>query len=107
MQSDGWRSGTGVTGKAWERNSYVIAMGAAVSDGTYDLTTEQQHRHAALAVVAGTPVQNARGKPLAVLSVSSEAQDGPLERPEGQALHLELAEVVARVLIDIGRLADD
>jgi len=100
-ESEGWEAGQGATGYAWSRDAYVTVSGDAVSDGTYGLTQDQQRRYANLEVVAAAPVHNARNRVIAVLSVSSTNDDGRLTGPEGTDLHLELAEIVARVLIDV------
>lgn len=105
--SEGWAPGRGATGTAWERNSYVVVAGENVSDATYGLTPEQQQRYRSLQVVASAPVQNARGRAIGVLSVSSINDDGRLRSPEGLAEHVELAQVVARILIDIVQLDSD
>jgi hypothetical protein len=102
--SEGWPVGAGATGFAWENNEYVLVRGQAVSDGTYGLTKEQQKQYADLQVVAAMPVRNERNEVVAILSVSSETDDGKLASPEGQQKHQELAMVVGRVLIDL--LAD-
>jgi len=60
-----------------------------------------------LEVVAAAPVLNARVEPIAVLSVSSKEDDGFLFGGEGPARHADLAEVVARVLIDVFVISRD
>lgn len=50
---------------------------------------------------------NARVQPIAVLSVSSSHDDGFLFEDEGPLRHADLAEVVARVLIDIFAIGRD
>jgi hypothetical protein len=78
-----------------------------VFDETYGLTPEQQERYRDLQVVAAAPMLNARVEPIAVLSVSSDIDDGFLFEEDGQLLHEQLAEVVARVLIDIFGIGND
>jgi hypothetical protein len=105
--SEGWAINQGATGVAWSSGSYVRVRGAKVSDGTYGLTDEQQKQHRNLQVVAAAPVLNARVEPIAVLSVSSAVNDGFLFEEDGPLLHQQLAEVVARVLIDISGIGGD
>ncbi len=105
--SEGWEIGQGATGTAWSSRSYVRVRGAAVHDGTYGLTSEQQEQYRDLEVVAAAPVLNARVEPIAVLSVSSKEDDGFLFGEEGPARHADLAEVVARVLIDVFVISRD
>lgn len=105
--SEGWNIGQGATGQAWASQAYVRVHGPEVADGTYGLTVEQQQRYRDLQVVAAAPVLNARIEPIAVLSVSSKSDDGFLFGGDGPQRHAELAEVVARVLIDIFRVGGD
>jgi hypothetical protein len=105
--SEGWKPGQGATGTAWSRNAYIRVFGAAVSDGTYRLTPEQQRRYRDLSAVASMPVQNARGDPIAVLSVSTQGDETFLASDEAAQKLFELASIVARVLIDIFRVAHD
>ena len=105
--SEEWTIGQGATGAAWASRSYVRVRGAAVSDGTYGLTSAQQKRYSHLQVVAAAPVFNARVEPIAVLSVSSNHDDGFLFEQDGIIRHAELAEAVARVLIDIFAIRQD
>jgi hypothetical protein len=105
--SAGWDIGQGATGTAWASRSYVRVRGTAVSDGTYGLSDEQQEQYRGLRVVAAAPVFNARVEPIAVLSVSSSHDDGFLFEGDSSLRHAELAEVVARVLIDIFAIGRD
>lgn len=108
---EGWRIDQeppqAVTGAAWRTNSYVFAKGPAVSDATYGLTPEQQARYLNLSGVAATPIQNARGNPIGVLTVSTSAPQPVVSEPDVIIRLVALAEVIARVLIDIGRKATD
>lgn len=97
----------GAVGRAWSEERYVVAHGAAVSDGTFGLSPEQQQRYADLAVVAAVPVANASGQPIAVLSASSKEPGTKLTSPEGFRYHLFLADLVARVLVDLLKWSDD
>ena len=105
--SKGWEIGQGVTGKAWERKDYVIARGNQLTDPMYRLTQEQEERNADLQVVAAMPVANARGRMIAVLTASSTEDDGWLASDEGWVQHSGLADVVARVLVDVLKVARD
>jgi hypothetical protein len=105
--SEGWLPGKGATGLAWKRNTYVCAWDDRVSDATLGLDDEQQERYGKLRVVASMPVQDARGRAIGVLSISSGINDGKLLAPEGVDRHIELAQIVGRVLIDVLRLGHD
>lgn len=98
---DGWEPGLGAVGAAWQSGEYVAVHGEACHDDTWGLTPEEQEQYASLAVVAAMPVRNARWELIAILAGSSERDDGQLTGPEGLEKHRLLAEVVARVLVDI------
>ena len=105
--SEGWNIGQGATGYAFEHNERVVAKGAVVWDGSYGLTPAQQERYQSLDIVAAMPVWNARGQPIGVVTVSATDDDGFLETPEGEDAHIELASVLARMLIDVLEWAHD
>ncbi|MBA3372644.1 MAG: hypothetical protein H0T98_03865 [Euzebyaceae bacterium] len=105
--STGWAIGQGVTGRAYETGEYDAARGADLLDPGYGLDAEQLGRYAGLQVVAAMPVRSARNEVVAILTGSSTADDGMLTSPEGKDRHAELADVVARVLIDILQVAGD
>lgn len=99
--SQGWKPGAGAVGEAWQSGEYVLVRGAEVSDDTYGLTPDQQHRARNLAVVAAMPVTNAREEVVAVLAGSSVDSESGLGTPEGFDAHLLAAQEVARILIDL------
>jgi hypothetical protein len=105
---EGWQIDPpqGVTGTAWKINSYVFAPGEQVSDATYGLTPEQQKRYRSLTAVAATPIQNARGQAIGVLTLFT-AIENPHIDDNFVILHIGAAEMVARVLIDVGDVAHD
>ena len=99
--SRGWKVGTGAVGEAWASAEYVLVRGPEVSDDTYGLTPDQQHRARNLALVAAMPVTNAGDEVIAVLAASSVDPDSALATPEGFDAHLLVAQEVARVLVDL------
>lgn len=99
--SQGWKPGSGAVGEAWLSGEYVLARGAEVSDDTYGLTPDQQHRARNLAVVAAMPVTNAGDEVIAVLAGSSTDPASALGSAEGFDAHLLVAQEVARVLVDL------
>jgi hypothetical protein len=107
---EGWRidrdPAQGATGTAWKTNSYVFAPGKQVSDSTYGLTPEQQKRYRSLTAVAATPIQNARGKAIGVLTLFTTIENPNID-DNFVILHIGAAEIVARVLIDVGDVARD
>jgi hypothetical protein len=96
----------GVTGTAWKINAYVFAPGEQVSDETYGLTPEQQERYRSLTAVAATPIQNARGNPIGVLTLFTTMENPDID-DDFVIRHIGAAEIVARVLIDVGAIAHD
>jgi hypothetical protein len=96
----------GVTGTAWKINSYVFAPGEKVSDATYGLTPEQQERYRSLTAVAATPIQNARNEPIGALTMFTTMEDAHID-DDFVNRHIGAAEIVARVLIDVGAVAHD
>lgn len=105
--STGWQVGQGITGKAWETGEYEAASGERLSAPEYGLTPEQRTRYSHLRVVAAMPVRSARNEVLAVLTGSTSEDDDYLLSPEGREQHRVLADVVARVLIDVLQLTTD
>lgn len=99
--SEGWAPGQGATGLAWATNSRVLVEGPAVFDASHGLSQAQQDRYKDLAVVAAMPVRTVRDKVIGVLSVSSAINDGHLRSPDAILEHLALAEIVARILVDM------
>jgi hypothetical protein len=108
---EGWRIDQeppqAVTGAAWRTNSYVFAKGPAVSDATYGLTPQQQARYQTLSGVAATPIQNARGHPIGVLTVFTSTPNPTISDSDVIIRLVALAEIIARVLIDVGAKATD
>lgn len=104
---DGWEVGQGATGLAWQREEYVLARGDDVSNDTHGLTPEQQERSKELQIVAAMPVTNAREQVIAILTGSSNNDDGQLASDEGREKQQELSQVVARILIDVLQVGRD
>jgi hypothetical protein len=102
-----WPFGTGVTGEAWRRKTYVIARGEDVHNGSYGLPAALQTKYADVNVVAALPVLDDGGRPIAVLTASSPVDDGHLASPDGFDRHQELAQIAGRILQDIAELRPD
>jgi hypothetical protein len=102
--AESWQVGYGVTGQAWKRGEYVIARDAEVSDDTYGLTPQQQHRYQHLKIVAALPIRNDRDQMIAILTGSSSTDDGRLRSQDGWDRHQELAQIAGRILMDIARM---
>lgn len=102
----GWRIDSNtpqaVTGAAWATNSYVFAKDAAVSDATYGLTEEQQQQYKRLTGVSATPIRDVRGRPVGVLTVSTEVVPPLVSDAEFVKRQIELAVEVAPLLIELG-----
>lgn len=102
-----WKVGQGATGAAYASGDYVIATGAAVSDGTYGLTADQQERFRRLAAVAAAPVYNAGGRVIGVVTASTSTLDHRLDTEEGRRDHTLAALLVSRVLVELMQWFDD
>jgi hypothetical protein len=106
--SDGWEAGKGAVGSAFSSASLVRVEGSAVWDGTYGLTAEQQQKYRNLTAVAAMPLLNARVVPVGVLAVSTTVPDASFVVSDASVEPLlELAQAIARVLIDIVRTSRD
>jgi len=105
--SPGFLPGQGATGRAWATGEYVTVEGDAVSDGTYNLTSEQAERYKDLRAVAAMPVTNAVGRVIAVLSAATRDAQSQLLTDGGFEQLVFLAEGVARVLVDLLKWFED
>lgn len=97
----GWKPGLGVTGASYLRGEYLIASGTALRDSTFGLTSEQRLAFADLTCVASTPILNAAGRIIGVLSAATNEPDPRLRSPDARDEVLTLAAQAARVLIDL------
>lgn len=104
--STGWKPGQGVTGMAYQTGNYQQARGTGLTEARWGLTPAQKQRYAAMAVVAAVPIKDDDDRLLAVLTGSSEKDDGQLVSSGGQNKHRALSEVAARVLLDVIRSSD-
>lgn len=105
--SEGWAPDQGATGHAWSSDTRVVVTGQKVSDGTWGLTATQQERYKHLQAVAAYAIRDDLGRPIAVLSVSTEEDDGFVESDAALHAHIQLANAVGRVLLDVLRLTAD
>lgn len=96
-----WKVGQGAVGAAYKSGEYVLVRGATVSDATWGLTPEQQALYRRLNVVGAMPIRDEWNEIIGVLSAASETDDGQLATPDGQARHIELAAIVARIIRDL------
>jgi hypothetical protein len=102
-----WEVGKGATGVAYERKEFVLVQGDAVWNDTFGLTTKQQERYKRLVAVASTPVLNASGDVIAVLSATSSHFKHALASAEGQRDLNLTALLIARVLVELLQWFDD
>jgi len=96
-----WLPGQGVTGAAFESGLYVRSTGSATHDGTHGLTLEMQERYADLTEVAATPVRNAAGTTIGVLSVANRTSRQLIDTAAGFDAHVRAASALARVVVDL------
>lgn len=99
--------GEGAVGRSWVEEAYVIAEGEAVVSRDLGLDAAKIDRYADVTAAAAVPVFNAGGEKLAVLSMSSQDPDTQLGSEEGLQHLLFLAEVTARVLVDLFKWFDE
>lgn len=100
-ESDGWKPGVGATGVAWSTASYVLVTGSDTHNDTYGLDPSRQENYRNLTAVAATPVENAVGDVIAVLSASTKSQTHLLETTDAADEQLWLAFVMGRLLVDV------
>lgn len=100
-RSEGWAPGIGAVGVAYQTGEFVLARGDQVSDGTFDLTPEQQEKYRGLQVVGAMPIRNARGEVVGVLAASNTIDDGYLVGAEGRGHLALMTQTCARVLVDL------
>jgi hypothetical protein len=105
--SRGWDAGTGVVGRAWSRRRVQVGRGAALLDEVRALPDKPVEAFGPLQVVVAVPLLNLAGRPVGVLSATSDdlasRLDGPVARRELEAL----AAGLTRVLVDLAGWATD
>lgn len=99
--------GEGAVGRCWVEEAYVIAEGDAVVSTDMGLDAEKIARYADVTAAAAVPVFNAVGAKIAVLSMSTRAPQTHLGSRAGIEHMVFLAEVTARVLVDLFKWFDD
>ena len=98
-----WVVGQGVTGASFLSKEQLIARRPHIHDGTFGLSSEDQAYYAEteLQVIAATPILNAAGRAIGVLTLSSTEDSAYLNQPESLTDLLRLTVPLARVLIDV------
>jgi hypothetical protein len=104
---EGWAIGQGIVGQVWRDGDAIVARGADILVGLDHLPEIRRARFHGLAVVVAVPVVNANDRTIAVLSAHAHDAATRLDSPEGLAQLLALAEVLARVLVDLLGWASD
>jgi hypothetical protein len=99
---EGWAidpvSPQAVTGSAWVKNEYFYLRDRALHDTTLGLTPEQRNRYSKLTGVAATPVRDASGKPIAVLTILTSATPPRIGDTSFIDLHIALAQRLSESL---------
>lgn len=96
--------GVGVTGQAYQDQTFPLARGDPASDTTFGLTPDQQSHYACLQAVAATPIRSGR-EVIGVLAVDSKTDDGALEKRANQEALRSVADAVG-VLVVLFDLAE-
>ncbi len=104
---EGWAIGQGIVGRVFRDGDAIVARGADILVELDNLPEIRRERYHGLAVVVAVPVVNANDRVVAVLSAHASDPASPLDSPEGLAQLLALAEVLARVLVDLLGWATD
>lgn len=99
-----WEPGRGATGRAWQENRQVVQRGDEVLAG---LTEGERERYRGITAVVATPVQNIRGRRIAILTVGTRGDPEVLVGPAALASMAVQAQSVSRIVIDIWRVARD
>jgi hypothetical protein len=99
---EGWdinpRAPQAVTGSAWVDNSYYFLQEPALSKSGLRLTEEQQRRYKGLTGVAATPVRDAAGHAIAVLTLFSTSAAPKMDTKDFVDRHVGLAADVGEIL---------
>ncbi len=96
-----WPPGKGATGVAWSTKQYALAVGDAVHDSTFGLTPSQSQRYSSLTAVAATPIFNAGGTVLGVLTASTTSADHSFDGGDQYVQLTTCALLVSRVLVEL------
>lgn len=102
-----WAVGEGLVGRAWRDREAVLARGDDLADVVSALPENQRGRHAGYAVMAATPILNATGRPVGVLSASVADAETDLDSDGGMSELIALGGVLARILVDLLGWATD
>jgi hypothetical protein len=104
---EGWAVGQGIVGRVWRDGDAIVARGVDILAALDDLADAHREPYLDLAVLVAVPVVNANDRTVGVLTAHASDQDTRLDSPEGLAQLLALAEVLARVLVDLLGWATD
>ncbi len=98
----GWsispRAPQAVTGSAWVANEYYFLQNSELSKSELRLTSEHQERYRDLTGVAATPVKDASGQVIAVLTIFSKRKDPEMDTDDFVNTHVGLADEVGHIL---------
>ena len=99
--------GEGAVGLCWERQEYVIAEGDDVVSADFGLDATKAARYADVTAVAAVPITSASGRMIGVLSMSSRDPATRLASDDALQHMIFLAEIAARVLVDLFKWFND
>jgi len=98
---EGWAVGQGIVGRVWRDGDAIVARGRDILAALDDIADAHREPYQGLAVLVAVPVVNANDRTVGVLTAHASDPTTRLDSPEGLAQLLALAEVLARVLVDL------
>jgi hypothetical protein len=104
-----FKIGQGAVGLAWKERTPVTLSPPEIHDESTGITPEQQEhfRQSGLQIIVAMPVMNIMGDMLGILSGFSRNDDRQLTSASGHRKQQKLAQVIARVLVDLMADAED
>lgn len=106
-EAEKWLPGDGVIGHAWSTGELVYVESGPVHNAARALPEDRQMRLAQLTPNVAAPVVNAEGRTIAVLAATTGEEVCCPTSDEAVEEMLAIAELVARVLVDLLRWNDD
>lgn len=101
QRTESWEPGVGVTGMAYSRREFVLAVGDELTADRFGLNADQLERYSTLTAVASTPIILRSGNVVGVISTSTSDQDSGIATDGGRDELLAVAAAIALILEEI------